>query len=266
MNADYFIDTHAHIDGDEFLEDIDEVIKRAQDANVKKIFIPNINASTLKRINELCCKQKGCLYPMIGIHPEDVIPGCEDTLDKMEKELSETNSYIAIGEIGLDYYWDETHKALQKEIFKKQVAWGVKHNLPLMIHTRSAHSDMVEIIKTAIIENGQKLKGIFHCFAGTAEEAKELLEFDNFMLGIGGIVTFKKSALPDTLANTVPLERIVLETDAPYMAPVPNRGKRNESAYIKDIAAKLSEIYNCNIEHIMTTTTNNALKTFTKAQ
>lgn len=266
MTTPYFIDTHAHIDGEEFIDDFEDTVKRALGSNVKKIFIPNINAGTIDRIDKLCDSKQGILYPMIGLHPEDVKPENIEMLNDMEERLSSHNSYIAIGEIGLDYYWDDTYKDLQKEVFRRQIDWSVEYGLPLMIHTRAAHSDMVEIIELANKEHQGKLSGVFHCFAGSIEEAQDLLKFENFMFGIGGIVTFKKSSLPEVLKSTIPLERIVLETDAPYMAPVPHRGKRNESAYIKDIAEKLAEIYECDVEHVMVQTTNNALKVFPKAQ
>lgn len=265
MKTNFFIDTHAHIDGNEFLEDLDEVVTRAQGANVKKIFIPNINAESIERIKHLCATNPGTLYPMIGLHPEDVKPGHEQVLEMMEEELKSPNKYIAIGEIGLDYYWDDTYKEIQKDALKKQIRWASKYNLPLMLHTRSAHQDMVDIISKAEAETPGAIKGVFHCFAGNEDEAAELMRFEHFMFGIGGIVTFKKSSLPQTIKNTIPLERIVLETDSPYMAPVPNRGKRNESAYIKDIAAKLADIYGCCAEDIMSQTTCNALSIFTKA-
>jgi TatD DNase family protein len=266
MNTDFFIDTHAHLDGDEFVDDLSEALQRAQDANVRKILVPNISLDSVSRIKEICESNHGVLYPMIGLHPEDVKPGCESSIELMESKLREPNHYIAIGEIGLDYYWDDTYKELQKEVFKKQIAWALKYDLPLMIHTRAAHKDMTAIIKETTNEYGDSLKGVFHCFSGNEEEARELLKFKNFMIGIGGICTFKKSELPQVLRTTIPLERIVLETDAPYMAPVPNRGKRNESAFIKDIASKLAEIYGCDILHVMNVTTRNALSIFSKAQ
>jgi len=265
MNYNYLIDTHSHIDGEEFLDDIEDVLKRAEEANVKKIFIPNINGNTIDRIEHLCSLHPGTLYPMIGLHPEDVNPENLDSLNDMEERLKCPNPYIAIGEIGLDYYWDDTHKELQKEIFKRQITWSVDYNLPLMIHTRAAHSDMKDIIQSLNKEYKEQLRGVFHCYAGTEDEALELLEFKNFMIGIGGIVTFKKSSLPQVIKSAIPLERIVLETDSPYMAPVPNRGKRNESAFIKDIAHKLAEIYDCSVERILSQTTKNALSIFTKA-
>lgn len=266
MDCNYLIDTHSHIDGEEFLDDFEDVVKRAKAANVKKIFLPNINADTIGRIELLCSLNPGTLYPMIGLHPEDVNTESSDTLNALEERLKRPNPYIAIGEIGLDYYWNDTHKELQKEAFKKQIKWSIDYDLPLMIHTRAAHSDMVDIITSSNEKYGGRLRGVFHCFAGNEEEAQELLKFENFMFGIGGIVTFKKSVLPQVIKSVIPLERIVLETDSPYMAPVPNRGKRNESAFIKDIGAKLAEIYNCDPMLVMEQTTNNALKIFSKAQ
>lgn len=266
MDYNYLIDTHSHLDGEEFLDDFEEVIKRAQESQIKKIFIPNINAGTIDRIEYLCTLHPGALYPMIGLHPEDVTPENTGMLNVMEERLKSPNPYIAIGEIGLDYYWDDTYKELQKEVFKRQIEWSVDYDLPLMIHTRAAHTDMVDIIKSSNEEYSGRLSGVFHCFAGNESEAQELMKFDNFMFGIGGIVTFKKSTLPQVLKSVIPLERIVLETDSPYMAPVPNRGKRNESAFIKDIAIKIAEIYECTFERVMEQTTQNALKIFNRAQ
>lgn len=265
MDTNFFIDTHAHIDGEEFTDDLELVIERAKSTNIQKIFIPNINANTISRIEEICTSHQGTIYPMIGLHPEDVNTESPKTLDLMSERLERHNNFIAIGEIGLDYYWDTSYKEMQKEIFKRQIKWGAVHNLPLTIHTRSAHTDMIDIMKRSIEKYGDCIRGVFHCFAGNETEAEEMLGFENFMLGIGGIVTFKNSLLPQVLKSTIPLERIVLETDSPYMAPVPNRGKRNESAFIKDIAVKLADIYNCSIEHIMSQTTHNALSIFTKS-
>ncbi len=258
----YLMDTHAHLDGEEFAEDIAEVIERAKAAGVHKILIPNINGNTTEGVKSLCKQYAGMLHPMIGLHPEDVSCDSMQVLDTMETELQQPNDFIAIGEIGLDYYWDASQKELQKYVFRRQALWSNRYSLPLMIHTRSAHSDMVEIM-TDLKEHGEiQHGGVFHCFAGTAEEAKDLLAFDGFMLGIGGIVTFKKSTLPDVLREVVPLSRIVVETDSPYMAPVPNRGKRNESAYVADVARKLAEIYNCTPEEVAIQTTRNAAMVF----
>lgn len=258
----YLIDTHAHLDGDEFLDDLNEVIQRAKDCNVQKIFIPNINANSLERIKQITKVHKGTLYPMIGLHPEDVNYEYSETLDLMENDLKNQNFYIGIGEIGLDYYWDDTKKEQQKKAFARQVEWGIKYDLPLMIHTRSAHKDMITIMAEAQTRHTGKLKGVFHCFAGTADEAREMQSIDNFMIGIGGIVTFKKSQLPETIREAIPLSRIVLETDSPYMAPVPHRGKRNESSFVDNVAEKLAEIFGCRKEDVIRQTTDNALSVF----
>ncbi|MCM1312151.1 MAG: TatD family hydrolase [Bacteroides sp.] len=263
------IDTHAHLDGEEFCDDISEVLYRAQTAGVKTILIPNINGATIDHLMETCKKYKEILHPMIGLHPEDVKgqESCNIILDRMETMLKEQKTYvqnqvcrfIAIGEIGLDFYWDDTYKDEQKYVFERQIEWAETYNLPLMIHSRSAHTELVEIMETHRQSN---LKGVFHCFTGNAEEAKALLSFEGFMLGIGGAVTFKKSELPTVLSSTVPMSRIVLETDAPYLTPVPYRGKRNESAFIVNTAKKIADIYKCTVEEVAQTTTENAIKVF----
>ncbi len=258
----YLIDTHAHLDGEEFSGDISVVIDRAQASGIHKILIPNVNSATTAQVKELCSKFPRTLHPMIGLHPEDVKTDYTRVLEEMEEELQQANAFIAIGEIGLDYYWDTTYKEEQISAFKQQIEWGHKYIKPLMIHTRSAHADMIAIMKeaadTGILNHG----GVFHCFAGTVEEANEFLNFNGFMLGIGGIVTFKKSTLPAVLKESVPLTRIVLETDSPYMAPVPNRGKRNESANIAFIAQKIADIYECSLEEVIQQTTQNATSVF----
>ena len=247
------IDTHAHLDGVEFAEDISEVIQRAKDVGVEKIFLPNVNEDTLQPIIRLCAAYPGCLYPMIGLHPEEVNPTNIDvdaTLNAMESMLENhdlMNSCVAIGEVGLDLYWDQTYKEKQIEVFERQITWAIKYHLPLMIHARNAHAELVEVISKYQQHN---LTGVFHCFTGTEEEATQLLSFSGFALGIGGVLTFKKSKLPEVLKSAVPLSRIVLETDSPYMAPVPHRGKRNESAFVSLVAEKLAEIYGVTLQEV----------------
>ncbi len=258
----YLIDTHAHLDGEEFADDISGVIDRAHISGIHKILIPNVNSATTAQVKALCSQFPQTLHPMIGLHPEDVKTDYTSVLDEMEHELQQPNEFIAIGEIGLDYYWDTTYKEEQIAAFKRQVSWSERYELPLMIHTRSAHKDMVETMLEAAKNNALQYGGVFHCFAGTEEEAGEFLQFDGFMLGIGGIVTFKKSTLPLVLQKVVPLTRIVLETDSPYMAPVPNRGKRNESSFIIHVAQKIANIYECDVEHVIQQTTQNAVKVF----
>jgi len=261
------IDTHAHLDGPEFAEDLDEVIRRAQDAGVEKIFMPCINAKDFPHLLSVCAERPTLLYPMLGLHPEDVNPketDIEAQLNTLETYLQQhpQSNLIAIGEVGFDFYWDDNYKAEQIAAFERQVEWSLAYDLPLMIHARNAQAELVASLKQF---DPKRLRGVFHCFTSDAESARQLLEFPNFMLGIGGVLTFKKSILPQTLATAVPLSRIVLETDAPYMAPVPNRGKRNESAFLVNVVAQLATIYQTTSETIDRQTTENALSIFTKA-
>jgi len=254
------IDTHAHIDGPEFADDLEAVIQRAKDAGVEKIFVPGICLKDTPHLLNICQAYPNYLYPMLGLHPENIMD--EDyhyALDQLESLLDD--SIIAIGEVGLDFYWDDTHKQEQLEVFEHQVQWAEKYDLPLMIHSRNAHKELMEVMER---HRDSNLRGVFHCFTGTEEEARDLLTFPHFMLGIGGVLTFKKSTLREVVKNAIPLSRIVLETDAPYMAPVPNRGKRNESAYVRCVAEKLAETYNTNFDNIVLQTTKNTLKVFKK--
>lgn len=253
-----FIDTHSHIYGPEFSEDIAEVIARAKEAGVDKVLLPNINSETVQPMLDLCQQYPGYLFPMIGVHPEDLAEDYQKQLDDMHVLLKEGHPYIAIGEIGLDYYWEATRSEEQKDAFEQQVSWAAEHHLPLMIHTRSAHQDLVEIMKR---HEGEHLKGVFHCFGGTREEAEELLRFDGFVLGIGGVLTYKKSKLHEVVKE-IPLSRIVIETDAPYLAPVPCRGKRNEPAFARHTLERLADIYKVTPEEVMKRTNDNVLSIF----
>lgn len=256
------IDTHTHLDGEEFVEDLEQVLQRAQEAGVEKMFLPNVNEATWPRLYSLCQQYTQVLYPMIGLHPEDVNPTQRDVtqvLDDMEALLQRGIPVIGIGEVGLDFYWDETYRQEQLDAFERQVEWGVRYHLPLMIHARNAQRELVEVISHHAEEG---LRGVFHCFTGTADEARELLAFDGFLLGIGGVLTFKKSKLPDVLREAVPLSRIVLETDSPYMAPVPHRGQRNESAFVVEVARRLADVYEVGVEEVDRVTTENAKKLF----
>ena len=257
-----FIDTHAHLDGEEFADDLPEVIARAHEHGVEKIFVPNVNATSLGRVTRICSQYPDTLYPMIGLHPEDVRPDYQAVLDGMEKHLAGGHPFIGIGEVGLDFYWDSTYAKEQVETFRMQVEWALHYHLPLMIHARSAHRQLVEVLNDY---RSSDLTGVFHCFTGTTDEARGLLAFQGFMLGIGGVLTFKKSALPAVLREAVPLQRIVLETDAPYMTPVPYRGKRNESAFIPLVAQKMAEVFDISIEEVAQTTTRNAQTLFGRA-
>lgn len=264
------IDTHAHLDGEEFAEDLDAVILRAKEAGIEKIFIPGICLKDTPRLIDICKANPDYLYPMIGLHPENIMD--EDyhhaldqleciIADSLDAAVSNIPPIIAVGEVGLDLYWDRTHKKEQIEVFERQISWAAKYDLPLMIHARNAHTELMDIMERYRKDN---LRGVFHCFTGTEEEARDLLTFSNFMLGIGGVLTFKKSALPTVVKQAIPLTRIVLETDSPYMAPTPHRGKRNESAYVKNVAEKLAELFDTDLSTIAHQTTENVLKVFQK--
>lgn len=257
-----FIDTHSHIDGPEFADDLEDVLARAREAGVEKILVPAINAEGMQRLITVCQEHSDYLVPMIGLHPEEVKDDYQQQLDQLHSMLLESNragttlpKFCAIGEVGLDFYWDDTFRSQQLDAFEQQITWAATYDLPLMIHARNAHKELVEAMERHRSDN---LRGVFHCFSGTADEARQLLSFPRFMLGIGGVLTFKKSTLPDVLREAVPLDRIVLETDAPYLAPVPYRGKRNESAFIAATAARLNEIYACETTNIAIQTKKNA--------
>lgn len=263
------IDTHSHLDGPEFVEDLTDVIQRAKSEGVKCIFIPGICLKDTQNVLSICEEHKGYLFPMIGLHPENIMDEdynhvlleMENILKKRIEDHECDVKPIAVGEVGLDFYWDDTYKKEQIEVFERQIVWAEKYDLPLMIHSRNAHKELMEIMEK---HRGSNLKGVFHCFSGTAEEAKELLSFPGFMLGIGGVCTFKKSNLTEVLKEVVPIERIVLETDSPYLAPVPNRGKRNESAFITHVATKLADIYGMEKDIFVQQTEENVAKVFLK--
>lgn len=256
-----YIDTHTHLDGEEFVEDIDDVVNRAREAGAEKLLVPGINLSSIPTMQALCDRYPGYVYQMIGLHPEDVKEDWKDVLDKMYSILRESpaRTYIAIGEVGLDYYWSREFENEQLEAFERQVEWSIETRLPLMIHCRKAQNEMVRLMR----RYAKDLPGgVFHCFTGNQHEAAELLEFDRFVLGIGGVLTFKKSHLPEDLPASVPLSRIVLETDSPYMAPVPHRGKRNESSFVPHIIRRLAEAYGVTEEEVCHTTTATANRLF----
>lgn len=245
------IDTHSHIYGPEFSEDRVEVIMRAQEKGVEKILLPNINEQTIPDMLALCRENPGYCYPMMGLHPTDLEADYQEVLDRMHSLLlAPDHPYIAVGEVGLDFYWDDSMRSQQLDAFEMQIEWARDLSLPLMIHSRSAHRELMDIMEN---HKSEGLTGVFHCFGGTADEAHDLLSFEGFVLGIGGVLTYKKSTLPDVLQE-VPLKRIVLETDSPYLAPVPYRGGRNESSYVSFVAEKLSEVYRTTVEEIQNIT------------
>ena len=266
-----YIDTHAHLDGTEFEADRDEVVARAREAGVSRIFVPAIDLPSVKTVMETCGRYPGYAFPMIGLHPEEVKADWKDVLTEMkvllDASLKGEGSIdgppllrpIAVGEVGLDYYWSREFEKEQQEVFEQQVCWSVETRLPLMIHCRKAQNELVHILKQY---EHDLPGGVFHCFTGNEREAEELLQFDRFVLGIGGVLTFKKSHLPDVLPAVVPLSRIVLETDAPYMAPVPQRGKRNESAFVLHVLQKLADSYGVSQQQVATMTTATVSRVF----
>lgn len=255
-----FVDTHTHLFEPEFAKDRELVVQRAVEAGVATLCLPCITEASLRPMEEMCARFPGVCYPMIGLHPTELGDDYQSVLERMYKELKGCDRYIAIGEVGLDLYWDDTRKSEQLDAFRQQIEWAAETGLPLAIHSRNAFDDLYRVMD----DNRSKgLTGVFHCFSGDADEARDLLSLDGFYLGIGGVVTYKKSSLPSALAD-VPLERVVLETDSPYLAPVPRRGKRNESSYVPFVAHKLAEIYGCSVEHVAEVTTVNARRLFPK--
>lgn len=252
------IDTHSHLFLEEFSEDLPQVMERAREAGVSYIFMPNIDSTTIDSMLSVCADYPGFCYPMIGLHPTSVNETYEQELAVVREQLAGSNQFVAIGEIGLDLYWDKTFLKEQLLVFEKQIEWALEYRLPIVIHSRDAFEYIYKVMSAY---KNTPLTGIFHSFTGTPEEAAKLLKFEGFMLGINGVVTFKKSTLPETLL-TVPLERVVLETDSPYLTPAPNRGKRNESANVKDTLAKVAEIYRMPSEYVSQVTSGNALKVF----
>jgi len=251
-----WIDTHAHLYEDVFNEDINEMLQRAMGSGVEQIIIQNVDSTTIEGMLQLEKDFPFQCLPTMGLHPCSVKENYQDELKLVEDWWSK-KLFVAVGECGLDYYWDVTFKEQQKAAFAFQIQLAKKYKKPIVIHSRNSFYDSVEMIKH--VQDGT-LSGVFHCFSGSYEEAKEALN-QNFYLGIGGVVTYKNSGLKDVLPK-VGLDKIVLETDAPYLAPVPYRGKRNESSYLLNVATKLAEIYQVSVEEIANQTTQNSISVF----
>lgn len=251
-----FIDTHIHLYEEEFAPDLESVIQNALNNGVKKMIMPNVDVHSITAMKQIAATYPDTCLPMIGLHPCYVKDDFKAQLEVIETELNKER-YYAVGEIGLDLYWDKTTLSQQKEAFAIQTRWAIERKLPIAIHSREATSDAIALLQPLVSHD---LRGVFHCFSGTLEEAKDILEM-GFYLGIGGVVTFKNGGLQQLLTS-IPLEKLVLETDGPYLAPVPFRGKRNESAYLTYIVKKLAEIYNTSVEYIGKVTSANAEKLF----
>lgn len=262
-----FIDTHTHIYTEEFDADRAEVVERARKAGARALLLPNIDEASLQPMMKMAEDYPGFCFPMMGLHPTELPEDPTPLLDRMEQMLSETpEKFVAVGEVGIDLYWDKSRREEQTETFKRQAGWAITHNLPLVIHTRSAHRELVEALLDIIAGHGGNaniLRGVFHCFSGSAEQAQELLtRFPNFFLGIGGVVTFKNAKLAATLRAAVPLSRLVVETDAPYLTPAPHRGTRNEPSYVPFVIRKLAETYELPVADVETTILDNTLRLF----
>ncbi len=252
------IDTHAHLYAEEFDEDRSAMIQKASDSSVKYILLPNIDIESIPKMEVVAANYLHC-FQMMGLHPAYVKEDWEQQLEVMEKKLFENPKlYCAVGEIGMDLYWDKTFIEAQKIAFRKQVRWAKELGLPIAIHARDAFPEILAILDE---ENDESLKGVFHCFTGHEQIARHILNYEGFKLGIGGVVTYKNSHLAELLKK-IELEHLVLETDAPYLTPVPFRGKRNESEYVKYVAEKLSDIYQVSVHTIAEVTSKNAMELF----
>ena len=251
------IDTHTHLFVKEFDEDREEVIQKAIESGVKKMILPGINSSYIQLQKNMAEKNKGTCFAAFGLHPSDVKDDYEKELIIVEENIKSFNS-IAVGEIGIDLYWDKTYKEEQKLAFEEQVILAKKHQLPIIIHVRDSFPDVFEITDK---HNDENLKGIFHSFTGTNEDAKRIINYGGFKIGINGIVTFKNSGL-DKIVKEIDINHLVLETDSPYLSPVPKRGKRNESSHLIYIANKIAEIKEISIEEISEITNTNAVEIF----
>jgi TatD DNase family protein len=250
------IDTHSHIYSEDFNHDIDDVMQRAYDNDVKKIILPNIDSGSIKRLLDLSNAYPHLCFPLMGLHPTSVSADYEEELQAVEYWLDKRNFY-GIGEIGIDLYWEQKYVEEQKIAFRHQVKLAKSRDLPIVIHLRNSFEEVYTIVKE---EQDGNLKGIFHCFTGSVDEAQKVVDI-GFLLGIGGVVTFKNSNLDEVLKD-VDIKNIVLETDAPYLAPVPKRGRRNESAYLAFVAKKVAEVYGISVEQVAEITSLNARQLF----
>lgn len=250
------IDTHAHIYSEEFIDDVDQVVQHAYDNDVKKIILPNIDSASIKRLTDLSDAYPHLLYPLMGLHPTSVSMDYFEELQAIEYWL-EKRKFYGIGEIGIDLYWNNTYLNEQKDAFRHQVRLAVSMHLPIVIHLRDSFEEVYAIIKE---EQNGNLRGVFHCFSGDETEARKIIDL-GFLLGIGGIITFKNSNLKKVIKN-ISVNNLVLETDAPYLTPVPKRGKRNESAYLVYVAQAVAGVYDISVEQVAKITTNNARNLF----
>jgi len=248
----YYTDTHTHLYLNQFEHDRAEAVEKAIDKRVMKMLLPNIDSNSIAGMLKLCDQYPENCLPMTGLHPTSVGADYKKELSLIEKTFSE-RKFIAVGEIGIDLYWDKTFLKEQEEVFRIQIGWALEHHLPIVVHQRDSYAEIMKVLKEV---KRPELQGVFHCFTGTAEQAEEITGM-GFLLGIGGVVTFKNSRLPEVI-KTTDMKYIVIETDSPFLAPAPYRGKRNESSYIPLIARKIAEIKNIIPEEVARVTTFNA--------
>jgi TatD DNase family protein len=250
------IDTHTHLYLPEFKEDIKTVIERAAAENITRFYLPNIDSEVIEDMLGLENTFPGKCFAMMGLHPCSVKENYKEELQLVEEWLGK-RKFVAVGEIGLDYYWDVTFKEQQIEAFQVQIDWALNYDIPIVIHSRNSLQDCIDIVREK--QNG-KLRGIFHCFSGNADEAKQIIDL-NFLMGIGGVITYKNSGMSEVVAG-IDLKHLVLETDAPYLTPVPFRGKRNEPSYLKYVVEKIALVKNVSAEEVASITTQNAKNLF----
>ena len=253
------IDTHCHIDDPQYAEGLEAFLAEQRESGVEAILVPGVDKTSAKDVLEVCDRFPEYLFPALGLHPENVKEDWEEQLrvlkEAVDKRMISGRYLVAIGEIGLDYHWDVTFKEQQHEALREQMRWAEEYGLPVMIHSRDATEDTLRILREFPL-----VRGVMHCFSGSHEVAKQVVDM-GYYLGIGGVLTFKNCKLAEHLVG-IPLERLVLETDAPYMAPVPHRGKRNESRWMRYVAERLAEVYNCPVERVIEVTTANAKALF----
>tara|TARA_B100000809_G_scaffold63808_1_gene60572 strand:- start:2819 stop:3589 length:771 start_codon:yes stop_codon:yes gene_type:complete len=250
-------DTHTHLYSEQFNDDIDSVIQTCIEKGITRFFLPNIDSSSIDGMMKLGANFPDNCFPMMGLHPTSVGENYKEELSIVEDWMTK-QKFCAIGEIGIDLYWDKTLLKQQQDAFRFQIELAKKYNLPFVIHCRDAFDEIFEILDEL---NDEKMRGIFHCFTGTVEQANHIINYGDFKIGIGGVVTFKNSGL-DKVVEQIDIKHLVLETDSPYLAPTPFRGKRNESTYLLGIAEKVADIYSISIEEVAEITTTSSIEIF----
>lgn len=258
------IDTHCHMDDEAYAAGLDAFVARQKQAGVEKILVPGVNLASLQTVPAVCERYAGYMLPALGLHPEEVGEHYEEDLQQLHAALH-LRQWVAVGEIGLDYHFDTTYKSQQQEAFRTQLQWAVEEDLPVMVHSRDATEDCLRILhevrtRSLSSDNLHPLRGVMHCFSGSREVAQQVIAMGMY-LGIGGVITFKNAKLAQHLEG-IPIDTLVLETDAPYLAPVPHRGERNESAYMIYVAQRLAEVYGCSVQEVLEITTANAKNLF----